>query len=539
MWSGGYAVVQQALGAEAAGAVRQAACLAKQRGHEQVTPLHVASVMLFSAPGGGGGLLRAACIRSSHPPSHSLQLEGLQLCLEVALSRLPMAWPPAAAAFHRRGAGAPVLELSNALMAALKRAQAHGRRGTTDGGQRQPPMITVKVELEQLAMSIVDDPSVDRAMREAGFSRSRVKANVGKGASPEQPESVRIHRRDGITSLSLVNVMATQTSPGAVWDALHRPVVVPDGRLTLRPSYQRGDQACQVKPREGWSAFVSLTRVATTTSWLHLQHDAMSTSHFHGTGLQQPTCRQQKLSELTAENLKILCDALELRVPRHKDIIPAIAATVLRCRSGMRRPAASTTWLLFQGKDIHCKKAMAQELAKLVFGSNAEFTVLNSSKDFSCGAGYLSLKRRKPWDVDNGYVGIRLFEAILENRHRVMFIDDIDKLDPESEIAIENVITTGRIMGCNGGGVVSLEDAIVVLSSEACESRSLASSTPPAKRQRTGELNRKEDGAEKGVKSSRCPFDLNARPDDVEEKEENLAGEGGVMGVLDGVFCFD
>ncbi|XP_044414847.1 protein SMAX1-LIKE 3-like [Triticum aestivum] len=532
MRSAGYAVVQQALGAEAAGAVRQAACLARERGHAQVTPLHVASVMLFSAPG-GGGLLRAACIRSSHPPSHPVQLEGLQLCLEVALSRLPMAWPPAAATFHHRGAGAPVLELSNALMAALKRAQAHGRRGTTDGGQRQPPMIAVKVELEQLAVSILDDPSVDRAMREAGFSGSRVKANVGKGDSPEQSNSVRIHRSDGITSPCPVNkVMATptQTSPGAVWDVLHQPGVVPHGSLALRPSYQR---------EAGWSAFVSLTRVATATSWLHLQHDAISTSHFHGTGLQQPTCWQQKFSELTAENLKILCDALELRVPQHKGIIPAIAATVLRCRSGMRRPAASTMWLLFRGKDVHGKKAMAQELAKLVFGSNAEFAVLNSSKDSSCGAGHLSLKRRRPWDVDNGYVGIRLFEAILENSHRVMFIDDIDKLDPESEIAMENVITTGRIMGCNGGGVVSLEDAIVVLSSEASESRSLAPSTPPAKRQQTRELNREEDGAEKGVESRRFAFDLNARPDDVEEKEENSADEGGIMGVLDGVFCFD
>lgn len=196
------------------------------------------------------------------------------------------------------------------------------------------------------------------------------------------------------------------------------------------------------------------------------------------------------------------------------------------------------TWLLFRGKDIHRKRAMAQELAKLVFGSKAEFAVLNSSKDSSWGADHLSLKRRRPWDVGNGYVGIRLFEAILENRHRVMFIDDIDKLDPESEIAMENVITTGRIMGCNGGGVVSLEDAIVVLSSEASESRSLASSTPRAKRQRTSEVNREEDGAEKGVESRRFAFDLNARPEDAEEKEEN-SDEGGIMGVLDGVFCFD
>uniref|UniRef100_A0A8I6XT13 ATPase AAA-type core domain-containing protein n=2 Tax=Hordeum vulgare subsp. vulgare TaxID=112509 RepID=A0A8I6XT13_HORVV len=339
-------------------------------------------------------------------------------------------------------------------------------------------------------------------------------------------------------------VMATQTPPGAVWDVLRRPVVVPDGCLALRPSYQsysssRGDQTCQAKSRQaGWSAFVSLTRVVTATSWLHLQHGAISTSHFHHTGL-QPTCRRQRFSEPTTENLKILCDALELRVPRHKDIIPAIAATVLQCRSGMRKTAATSTWLLFRGKDVHGKKAMAMELAELVFGSNAEFAVLNSSNDSSCSADRLSLKRHKPRDLDNGYVGIRLFEAILENRHRVMFIDDIDKLlDPESAIAIENVIRTGRIVGCNGGSVVNLEDAIVVMSSELSASRSLASSTPPVKRQRTGELNREEDSAEKDVESRRFAFDLNARPENVEEEEENSATEGGIMGLLDGVFCF-
>lgn len=36
--------------------------------------------------------------------------------------------------------------------------------------------------------------------------------------------------------------------------------------------------------------------------------------------------------EYSAENLKVLCDALEMKVPWHKDVVPEIAKTVLECR---------------------------------------------------------------------------------------------------------------------------------------------------------------------------------------------------------------
>ncbi|XP_047050975.1 protein SMAX1-LIKE 3-like [Lolium rigidum] len=423
MRSAGYAVVQQAMVEVAAAAVWQAANLARRRGHAQVTPLHVASAMLST-----GGLLRAACLRSSsHSKSPALRPEALQFCLDVALSRLPMVWPPAAAMFRHHGA--PVLALSNALVAALKRAQAHERRGSADGGQRQPGGLVVKVGLEQLVVSILDDPSVDRALREAGFSGHQVKAN--------------------------------------------------------------------------------------------------------------PTCLQQKFIELTSENLKILCDALERCVPWRKDIAPAIAATVLRCRSGMMRPASSMAWLLFRGNDVNGKRAMAQELAKLVFGSYSEFTLINSA-DTSSNAGDRALKRRRSPDVGNGYVGIRLFEALIEEPHRVVFIDNIDQIDHESEIAIKNVIATGRVMGCNGAGIASLEDAIVVLSSEVSEPRSFASASPLTKRRRIGGLDPGEGAAERQVESHRFAFDLNAPMEDAEEQEEvNSVDSMGIMGVVDGVFHFD
>jgi hypothetical protein len=44
-------------------------------------------------------------------------------------------------------------------------------------------VLGAKVDIEQLIISILDDPSVSRVMREAGFSSSQVKANVEKAVS--------------------------------------------------------------------------------------------------------------------------------------------------------------------------------------------------------------------------------------------------------------------------------------------------------------------------------------------------------------------
>ncbi|KQJ89372.1 protein SMAX1-LIKE 3 [Brachypodium distachyon] len=172
----GCAVQQQALAAEAAAVVRNAVSLARRRGHAQVTPLHVATAMLSSSPAPaapGPGLLRAACLRSSSH-SHPLQCKALELCFNVALNRLPTS-------FHGHG-GSPTAALSNALVAAFKRAQAHHRRGSGESSSPAPVLAGhgggTKVELEQLVVSILDDPSVSRVMREAGFSSALVKANV-------------------------------------------------------------------------------------------------------------------------------------------------------------------------------------------------------------------------------------------------------------------------------------------------------------------------------------------------------------------------
>ncbi|ESQ45252.1 hypothetical protein EUTSA_v10010129mg [Eutrema salsugineum] len=168
----GGCTVEQALTPEAANVVKQAMGLARRRGHAQVTPLHVASTMLSAST----GLLRTACLQSH---THPLQCRALELCFNVALNRLPTS------------TGSPMLgvptspfpSISNALGAAFKRAQAHQRRGSIES--QQQPILAVKIEVEQLIISILDDPSVSRVMREAGFSSPQVKTKVEQAVSLE------------------------------------------------------------------------------------------------------------------------------------------------------------------------------------------------------------------------------------------------------------------------------------------------------------------------------------------------------------------
>ncbi|KAA8516801.1 hypothetical protein F0562_017089 [Nyssa sinensis] len=170
MRAGGCAV-QQSLTADAASIVKQAVTLARRRGHAQVTPLHVANTMLAAST----GLLRTACLQSH---SHPLQCKALELCFNVALNRLPVSSSNPMLGPHSQHPS-----ISNALVAAFKRAQAHQRRGSIEN--QQQPLLAVKIELEQLIISILDDPSVSRVMREAGFSSTQVKSNVEKTVSLE------------------------------------------------------------------------------------------------------------------------------------------------------------------------------------------------------------------------------------------------------------------------------------------------------------------------------------------------------------------
>ncbi|KAK4257747.1 hypothetical protein QN277_007297 [Acacia crassicarpa] len=173
MRSGGCAL-QQTLTSEAATVLKHSLGLARRRGHAQVTPLHVAATLLSLR----ASSFRRACLKShphhqtsQHNSQFPLHCRALELCFNVALNRLPTTPTPNLLHTHHQPS------LSNALIAALKRAQAHQRRGCIEQ-QNQQPLLTVKVELEQLVISILDDPSVSRVMREAGFSSTAVKSSI-------------------------------------------------------------------------------------------------------------------------------------------------------------------------------------------------------------------------------------------------------------------------------------------------------------------------------------------------------------------------
>ncbi|KAF5747765.1 chaperone protein ClpB4 mitochondrial [Tripterygium wilfordii] len=174
--------VQQALTAEAASVVKQAVALARRRRHAQVTPLHVANTMLTAST----GLLRTACLQSH---SHPLQCKALELCFNVELNRLPGGPMLGTHSHHQH-----FPSISNALVAAFKRAQAHHqRRGGSIENQQQKPLLAVKIGLEQLIISVLDDPSVSRVMREAGFNSAQVKSNVDQACKKDDRSNVLDH----------------------------------------------------------------------------------------------------------------------------------------------------------------------------------------------------------------------------------------------------------------------------------------------------------------------------------------------------------
>ncbi|CAI9782983.1 unnamed protein product [Fraxinus pennsylvanica] len=226
----GLSTIQQTLTPEAASVLNHSIAEAGRRNHGQTTPLHVAAMLLASP----SGFLRQACIRSHPNSSHPLQCRALELCFSVALERLPTAQNMA-----------PGMEppISNALMAALKRAQAHQRRGCPE--QQQQPLLAVKVELEQLIISILDDPSVSRVMREASFSSPAVKATIEQSLNSNAHANHHVGARNvnlggtfgGISPMMLSNATQLSTPPTATPSVVN-PLA--NRNIYLNPRLQQG-----------------------------------------------------------------------------------------------------------------------------------------------------------------------------------------------------------------------------------------------------------------------------------------------------------
>jgi hypothetical protein len=149
-----------------------AVAVARRRSHAQTTSLHAVSALL----GLPSSTLREACARarcSAYSPR--LQFRALELSVGVSLDRLPSS---------SRALDEP--QVSNSLMAAIKRSQANQRRHPESFHlhhqilQNNPQQTTsvLKVELKHFILSILDDPFVSRVFGEAGFRSCDIKLAI-------------------------------------------------------------------------------------------------------------------------------------------------------------------------------------------------------------------------------------------------------------------------------------------------------------------------------------------------------------------------
>lgn len=214
---------------DAAAVLSRAAADASRRRHAHTTPLHAAAALLS----GPAPLLRDACVAGLASP-HPLRCRALDLCFAVALDRLPTSTEHQHhhdGAFHAAPAAPP---LSNALVAALKRAYAHHRRIGSGGVEADDHRVGVP----HLVLAILDDPSVARVMREASFSSTAVKAAMLRSLSdPAAPDSgvyanTRVlnrqasHREEEMTKVVEVLKRGKKRNPVLVGDTVDVDAVV-------------------------------------------------------------------------------------------------------------------------------------------------------------------------------------------------------------------------------------------------------------------------------------------------------------------------
>ncbi|KAI3809144.1 hypothetical protein L1987_25114 [Smallanthus sonchifolius] len=172
-------IARQCLSPEAIQILDEAVSVAHRRCHAQTSSLHAVSALLSppSSP------LREACGPARNSAySSRIQSKALELCLGAALDRLPST--------PKRLEEPPV---SNSLMAAIKRSQANQRRQpenfhlyqqTAACSPSSASVSTVKVELQNLIMSILDDPVVSRVFGESGFRSSDIKLSILRPVHP-------------------------------------------------------------------------------------------------------------------------------------------------------------------------------------------------------------------------------------------------------------------------------------------------------------------------------------------------------------------
>ncbi|KAI3877019.1 hypothetical protein MKX03_024604 [Papaver bracteatum] len=171
---------RQCLTPEASKGLDEAVIVAKRRGHAQTTSLHVISSFLVLP---SSSILRDACLRTRNSSySSNVKFKALELCFNVALDRLPSSQHNNNGSGNGNGNEPPI---SNSLMAAIKRSQANQRRNPESyhlyhlqQNQQQSSVSCVKVEIQQLVLSILDDPVVSRVFADAGFRSTDIKFSI-------------------------------------------------------------------------------------------------------------------------------------------------------------------------------------------------------------------------------------------------------------------------------------------------------------------------------------------------------------------------
>ncbi|RLN09508.1 hypothetical protein C2845_PM11G07050 [Panicum miliaceum] len=266
--------------------------------------------------------------------------------------------------------------------------------------------------------------------------------------------------------------------------------------------------------------------------------------------VEQVACRS-RFKELSAENLKVLCSALEKEVPWQAEMVPEIASTVLQCRSGMARRrdadasssraagAKEDTWLLFLGGDAEGKARVARELARLVFGSRKCFVSVGTTASSPARSDSAEQRHKRPRlaeasNNNNGCVE-SLYEAVRDNAHRVILVEDVEQA---GQRGILEAIERGSVRS-HGSDEAALGDAIIVISCESFDARSRTSSPPTTKKAKTEiEGEPKEEAITAGSPSSSC-FDLNLNMSlENDDMEERCFTDAGLLKAVDRAFFF-
>lgn len=227
----------------------------------------------------------------------------------------------------------------------------------------------------------------------------------------------------------------------------------------------------------------------------------------------------QKFREFNGENLKILCNALDEKVPWQKDIVLDIASTILRCRSRMMRRKdhqnndvpKEETWFCFKGIDSQLKEKIVVELAKIVFGSCLDVvTIALSNYSTSPRVDLTDEPRNKRSRDEQSWNYLERFaEAVCVNPHRVFLVEDVEQADYCFQARIKHAIERGKITRSNGEEV-GFCDAIIVLSCESLSSRSRTCS--PSVKQKVQE-----------EESPCASLDLNISFDECHDVEESMS----------------